>query len=294
VYLSPLALLPKIGARYFAVHPLQKYVGEERFNEIILRKVLETELAEGVPPEDISKVLAQLMPGIAEKNIREIDAAMAKEPLQTKTALRSVRGMNEAMYKNIAGFVVVSPGKKPLDKTLVHPDNWAMILDACNELRISADDLIENPEALRSFVTDTPEIRIFIEKRLIGQLKAGQKFSSESAEIPRKARRRAKLSEIEEGSLVSGKVTNIKPFGVFVDINAVCDGLIHISQLADVYVESPEQIVALNDTVTVRVLKVDPKQRRISLSMKNLGTRAPRVAPSQRQLDSLSTHFQNR
>jgi protein Tex len=93
---------------------------------------------------------------------------------------------------------------------------------------------------------------------------------------------------------VNGKVTNITPFGVFVNINAVCDGLIHISQIADAYVESADQVVAVNDVVNVRILKVDVKKRRISLSMKGLGQQGPKISPSKRQLTDLASHFQNR
>jgi len=94
--------------------------------------------------------------------------------------------------------------------------------------------------------------------------------------------------------VVQGTVTNITPFGVFVNVNSVCDGLIHISQLADTYVENAEQVVSLGDRINVRVLKVDPKKRRISLSMKGMGTSAPKVKPSQGQISNLVDHFSNR
>ena len=135
---------------------------------------------------------------------------------------------------------------------------------------------------------------MFLEKKLIGQVKSGIRLSPAALQ---KGKRKLKLTELKEGSIISGRVTNITPFGVFVNINAVCDGLIHISQLADDYVESPEQIVALHDPVDVRILKVDPKKRRISLSMKGLGSlgkKVPRVKPSQGQLDTLAEHFKNR
>ena len=93
---------------------------------------------------------------------------------------------------------------------------------------------------------------------------------------------------------MNGRVTNITPFGVFVNINAVCDGLIHISQLADTYVESADQVVSVGDVINVRILKVDIKKRRISLSMKGLGHQGPKVSPSKRQLSDLASHFQNR
>jgi ribosomal protein S1 len=150
---------------------------------------------------------------------------------------------------------------------------------------------MNDPEMLRSFATEDFIRKIYLEKKLIPQLRASLRPAGPSLQ---KSRRKVKLAELKEGSIVSGKVTNITPFGVFININAVCDGLVHISQLADEYVESPEQVVALHDKVDVRILKVDSKKRRISLSMKNLGQKAPHVRPSQGQLNTLAEHFKNR
>jgi len=106
--------------------------------------------------------------------------------------------------------------------------------------------------------------------------------------------RKLRLSELQEGAVISGRVTNITKFGVFVDINAICDGLIHISQLADGYIESPEQVVKLNDIIDAKILAVDKKKRRVSLSMKRSGTPQPRVRPSKGQLNNLADFFKNR
>ena len=81
-------------------------------------------------------------------------------------------------------------------------------------------------------------------------------------------------------------------FGVFVNING--NSLIHISQLADEYVETPDQVVTINEKVDVKIIKVDVKKRRISLTMKNIGNKSPKVRPSQGQLSNLAEHFKNR
>ena len=81
---------------------------------------------------------------------------------------------------------------------------------------------------------------------------------------------------------------------VFVDINAVCDGLVHISQLADGYIETADQVVQPNEQIDVKILKIDNKKRRISLSMKKSGSKAHKVRPSEGQLTNLADHFKNR
>ena len=165
------------------------------------------------------------------------------------------------------------------------------ISDIVEQLNVSVDTLVTEPEYLRSYVTEDFRKKIIIEKKLINQIAAARRYVLQPSA---KVRRKLKLNEIKEGAVVSGRVTNITQFGVFVNIHAVCDGLIHISQLADEYVETPEQVVSVNDRVDVRILKVDIKKRRISLSMRNLGTMAPKVRPSRGQLDNLAEHFKNR
>ncbi|MDD5675210.1 MAG: S1 RNA-binding domain-containing protein [Chitinivibrionales bacterium] len=144
---------------------------------------------------------------------------------------------------------------------------------------------------MRSTTIEDYTYKLFIEKKIIAQLLVGQRFA-----VVRSfdTRHKLKISELAEGVVVNGLVTNITPFGVFVNINAVCDGLIHISQLADGYIEHPDQVVSLGDEVSVRILKVDSKKRRISLSMKGLQQKSVKVKPSQNQLSSLANHFKNR
>jgi ribosomal protein S1 len=133
---------------------------------------------------------------------------------------------------------------------------------------------------------------MFLDQKLTEQLRMGQQYITSFKTSGR--RKKLNLAELKEGAVVKGRVTNITKFGVFVDINAVCDGLIHISQLADDYIETPDQVVKLDDEVDVRIMKVDKKKRRISLSMKKLGDKAPKIRPSHGQLTNLADHFKNR
>jgi ribosomal protein S1 len=144
---------------------------------------------------------------------------------------------------------------------------------------------------LRSYARGEFARNLYVQRNLVEQLRIG---SQTALQGPQQPRRRLKLAELTDGMVVMGRVTNITPFGVFVNINAVCDGLVHISQLADTYVETPDQVVSVGDKVNVRIINVDVKKRRISLSMKNLGQQAPKVKPSKGQIDTLIDHFSNR
>jgi uncharacterized protein len=289
--LKPISLIPCIGVDFYSVHPLQRAVQRDRFATIIDRILTDAALHKGVSVREIVDSPVARMSCVTGEVLQNIRTADTQEPIASKNALLKVPGMTEVMFRNIAGFVMTPAGEDMRDRSLVHPDHYGWLDEAGEQISVSLDTLMTDPEMLRSFATEDFVRKIYIEKKLIPQLRASIRPSGPSVQ---KSKRKLKLAELKEGSIISGKVTNITPFGVFININAVCDGLVHISQLADEYVESPEQVVALHDKVDVRILKVDSKKRRISLSMKNLGKRAPRVRPSQGQLNTLAEHFKNR
>jgi len=290
-HLKPISLIPKIGTEYYSIHPLQSLISKSRLLEIIERNALNIALQQGVLIKDILESQLSKLTPVTSEILQAIKTADTQGNILSKNDLLKVNGMTEVIFRNIAGFIIIPNAEFLLDRTLVHPNFFDMFTDLSEQLNVSLDTMVNDPEILRSYSTENPIKKIYIEKKLIGQLSAGKKYVS----LPTpKVKRKLKLNELQEGAIVSGRVTNITPFGVFVNINAVCDGLIHISQLADEYVETPEQVVAINERVDVKILKVDVKKRRISLTMKNLGNKSPKVRPSKGQLDNLAEHFKNR
>jgi protein Tex len=290
-YIQPMSLIHQAGIRHFQLHPLQPYVSEKKCSDLLQRLLTAQLLHEGVCLGDADLAAIRLLPTLPEAMVQELLVSGQKKSLSCKDDLLKVRGMTEVIFRNIAGYVLIPYSENPLDRTLVHPDHFGWVSDMCNQLSISKEVVLNNPEALRSLAESDPTLKLFIEKRLIHQLEIGQRFASTAFS---KQRKKMKLDELTEGSVVSGHVTNITPFGVFVNINAVCEGLIHISQLADTYIETPDQVVSVGDVVNVRIIRIDPKKRRISLSMKGLSSQPIKVSPSKRQLSSLASHFQNR
>ncbi len=291
LHLKPISLLPKVGLKFYKVHPFQHSIGKDRFLEIIVRIQTMQQLIAGVSIKEILDSAIRKIPAVSPQQIQSIRAADNEGSIGSKNDLLKVAGITEIAFRNISGFIVIPGADGVLDRTVVHPDYYEWFSEMAGQLNVSVDTLVSEPEYMRSYVTDDVRKKIFIEKKLIGHAAASRRYILQPAN---KVRRKLKLSEITEGAIVSGRVTNITQFGVFVNIHAVCDGLIHISQLADEYVETPEQVVSVNDRVDVRILKVDVKKRRISLSMRNLGTMAPKVRPSRGQLDNLAEYFKNR
>jgi len=290
-YLAPLSLLPKVGLDFYTVHLLQTLIPENQVIEIIDRIQISARLRIGIPVKEINESALQKINVISEKQILAIKNADSEGQILSKNDLLKVSGMTERTFRNIAGFIVIPGADNILDRTLVHPDYYDWFTEIAEQLNVSIDSIVTEPDYLHSFVTENLSQKLFLEQKLTNHLAAARRFLLQPVS---KSRRKLKLTEVQEGTIVSGRVTNITQFGVFVNINAVCDGLIHISQLADEYVETPDQVVSVNDRVDVRILKVDVKKRRISLSMRNLGTMAPKVRPSKGQLDTLADFFKNR
>jgi protein Tex len=290
-YIQPVSLLPSIEVKYYSVHPLQRIISQERFIAIINRILTMAALQKGVTIKDVVDSPIKMFKGVTPEKLQAIRDADSKDPLTCKNDLLKIPGMTEVFFRNIAGFIVIAQAEDSRDRSLVHPDHFVWLEEASQQLNVSLETIMNEPEVLRSWAIEDFHRKAFIEKRLFNHIRVNLRLAPSSAS---RIKRKFKLNELKEGAIVSGRVTNITPFGVFVNINAVCDGLIHISQLADEYVETPDQVVALHDKVDVRILKVDVKKRRISLSMKNLGKPGPRVKPTLGQLNTLAEHFNAR
>lgn len=288
-HVSPLTLVSEIGAEYFEVHPLQQIVPKEALNTVISRVATQRGLSDGIPARDVADSVLVSLPDMPEELPQAIRSRDIAEPLAGKADLLSVEGMTERIYRNIAGYVVLPVSSYALDTTLVHPYFYDYMEEMARDLKVSTEGMVVNPGVLNAYTSGDFNWQLYVRKHVMRQLAVGQKVA-QTRQLPR---RKLRLDELEEGMIVQGKVTNISPFGAFVNINAVCDGLIHISQLADTYVENPEQVVSVGDTVNVRIVKVDTKKRRISLSMKGQG-QTPRVRPSANHITNLIDHFSNR
>ncbi|MDG5813587.1 Tex-like N-terminal domain-containing protein [Chitinispirillales bacterium ANBcel5] len=291
LHLKPVNLVSKIGTAYYQVHPMQERLPEEQFIEIADRLLVQEELVKGISIKEILDSPLEKFKSLSSETLQEIKNKESEGQIFTKDDLLKVKGVSETAFRNISGFIVVPTAEAPLNRTTVHPDNFPVIDSISDQLNISIDTIMSNPDKIKSYDVDDASVKAYITTKLVSQIKVGQRFVTQA---PPKIRRKLKLNEITEGVVVSGRVTNVTPFGVFVNINAVCDGLIHISQLADEFVETPDQVVSVGDKIDVRILKVDVKKRRISLSMKNLGNKAPKVRPSKGQLDNLADFFKNR
>ena len=189
----------------------------------------------------------------------------------SRESLLKVPGMGEKKFQLAAGFLRIPESSNPLDNSSVHPERYELVNKMADELKTSVHHLIGNSTLIRSidknrFVSDEAGLPT-IEDILLELVKPGRD--------PREEFRYAKfdesvmeISDLKEGMLLEGTVTNVTNFGAFVDIGVHQDGLVHISELADKYVDDPRKVVKVGQVVKVKVLKVEQELKRIALSMK--------------------------
>lgn len=182
-----------------------------------------------------------------------------------------VKGFGPKAFEQSAGFLRIPGAENPLDCSAVHPENYGLVERMAEKAGVAVKDLVGNASAIKSlspeeFLSDS-----------VGKHTLEDIFSEleKPSRDPRKEFRYAKfddkiksINDLVTGSWMEGVVTNVANFGAFVDIGVHQDGLVHVSEISDKFVEDAKTVLTVGDVVKVRVLGVDAGQKRISLSMK--------------------------
>ena len=192
---------------------------------------------------------------------------------RTRKALLKVPKLGPKTFEQCAGFLRIAEGDEPLDNTQVHPESYGKVRELATMLAC------EPSPSLAQKAREAFTIKELAQKLALGPatlsdiLDALEKPGRDPREdLPQPALRHDLLSieDLEPGMELDGTVTNIAAFGAFVDIGLHENGLVHISQLSDRFVKDPLTVVRVSQIVRVRVLEVDLKRHRISLTMKGL------------------------
>ena len=173
-------------------------------------------------------------------------------------------------FEQCAGFLRIPQAKNPLDNSAVHPESYHIVEQMASDLNCTVDELIKNKDLrlkidIKRYTTDTvglptlTDIMQELDKPGLDPRKPLSAFRFADVHT---------LEDLREGMTLPGIVTNITNFGCFVDVGVHQDGLVHISQLADKFVSDPTTVVSLRQQVIVKVLEVDLKRKRLSLTMR--------------------------
>ncbi|MBR3447947.1 MAG: RNA-binding transcriptional accessory protein [Oscillospiraceae bacterium] len=277
---DPLAELVKIEPKAIGVGEYQHDMPPARLNESLTGVVEDCVNAVGVDLNTASGSLLSYISGIHSGIAHNIVAYREENGAFTsRKALMKVPKLGAKAYELCAGFLRVRNGKNPLDNTGVHPESYAAaeaLLKECGyTLADVGGDLSKLSEAVTKAGCANMAAKLGIgEPTLRDIVKELQKPGRDPRdELPKPLMRSGDIMTAEDlkpGMELVGTVRNIIDFGAFVDIGVHEDGLVHVSQLANKFVKHPLDIVKVGQIVRVRVLEVDAKRKRISLTMKGV------------------------
>ncbi|PAX59843.1 Tex family protein [Brunnivagina elsteri] len=269
---DPLAELVKIDPKSIGVGQYQHDVDQKLLKKKLDETVESCVNYVGVDLNMASKELLTFVSGITATVANNIVTYRNENGVfKNRRQLLKVPKLGPKAFEQAAGFLRIRGGENPLDNTAVHPESYKLVEAIASELKVSLNQvtlIAENLKkiGLKKYVTDTigePTLR-----DIIGELeKPGRDPRAEFKYATFKEGIK-EISDLIIGMELEGIITNVANFGAFVDVGVHQDGLVHISQLADRFVDDPKKVVKVGQVVKVRVLEIDIKLRRISLSMK--------------------------
>ncbi len=272
---DPLAELVKIDPKSIGVGQYQHDVDQVALKNKLDEVVMSCVNGVGVELNTASKQLLSYVSGIGDtlaKNI--VDYRNENGAFKSRKDLLKVSRMGDKVFEQCSGFLRIRDGIHPLDKSAVHPEAYHIVEKMATDLNCSIDDLINDKELrkkinLSAYVTET--IGLPTLKDILSELEKPGRDPRKSFEIFSFDENVHSIEDLREGMRLPGIVTNVTNFGAFVDVGVHQDGLVHISQLSDTFVDDPNQIVKVGQKVRVHVTECDVKRKRIALSMKGEG-----------------------
>ena len=274
--MDPLAELVKIDPKSIGVGQYQHDVDQTKLKHALDQTVESCVNLVGVNLNTASQHLLQYVSGLGPalaKNI--VDYRSQNGPFTQRAQLKKVPRLGPAAFEQCAGFLRIPGAKNPLDNSAVHPESYKIVEQMATDQHCTVADLISNKAKrdaidLKRYVTAETGLPTLTD--IVKELEKPGRDPREQIEEFEFAKGIETVDDLEEGMELPGIVTNITNFGAFVDIGVHQDGLVHISQLADKYVKDPNAVVKLHQHVRVRVIQIDRRRGRISLSMKGLSS----------------------
>ena len=271
--IDPLAELVKIDAKSIGVGQYQHDVDQPKLKEALNHTVENCVNLVGVNVNTASRHLLTYVSGLGPVLAQNIvDYRTSNGPFHSRKELLKVPRMGAKAFEQCAGFLRIPQADNPLDNSAVHPESYPIVEKMAKDLNCSVSDLIANKSLreciqIKNYVTETVGIPTLTD--IIKELEKPGRDPRKELEMFHFNPDVHSIADLKVGMELPGIVTNITNFGCFVDIGIKINGLVHISQLSDHFVNDPTTIVSIHQHVCVRVLSVDTERKRIQLSLKN-------------------------
>ena len=275
---DPLAELVKIDPKSIGVGQYQHDMNQRRLGEALNGVVEDCVNSVGVDLNTASPSLLSYIAGINKTIAKNITAYREETgKFKERKELLKVPKLGKKAFEHCAGFLRITDGKNVMDNTFVHPESYRAATELLRILGYTIEDVAAGK------ISDMKErMKKQNQTALAEQLGIGlptlkdiadsllKKGRDPRSELPKPVLRTdvIGIEDLKPGMTFTGTVRNVIDFGAFIDIGVHQDGLVHISQICDRYIKHPTEVLSVGDVVDVKILEVEPKKKRISLTMK--------------------------
>lgn len=276
---DPLAELVKITPKSIGVGQYQHDVNQTRLARSLDGVVEDCVNAVGVDLNTASsallKYVAGLNEGLANNLVKYRDE---NGPFKSREAVKDVPRMGDKTFQQAAGFLKISDAENPLDNSAVHPESYGLVEQMVQKNHSSLEKLIGNRDEISAinahdFVTD--EIGLPTIKDILAELEKPGRDPRPDFKTAVFKEGIEDITDLKKDMILEGVVGNVTTFGAFIDIGVHQDGLVHISEMTNKFIDDPRKVVKAGDVVKVRVIELDLERRRIGLSLRLQDAPAP-------------------
>ncbi len=269
---DPLAELVKVDPKSIGVgqyqHDVYQGLLQKKLEEVVESCVNQVGVELNTASAPLLARVAGVGGSLAKKIVQHRDQHGA---FKSRKELLDVAGVGPRTFEQAAGFLRVRGGSEPLDASAVHPERYGLVATIAKDLGVPVGSLIGDAKAVDRVDVkkyEQGDVGSFTMNDILAELKKPGRDPRAVFEPPAFRDDVRTMEDLKIGMELEGVVTNVTAFGAFVDVGVHQDGLVHVSQLADRFVQNPSDVVKVGDKIKVRVLEVDLNRKRIALSAK--------------------------
>ncbi len=269
--MDPLAELVKIDPKSVGVGQYQHEVNQGMLKNALDDVIVSCVNTVGVDLNTASPYLLSYVSGLGLSIAENIVLYRTENGgIKSRDDLKKVKRLGDKAFEQAAGFLRVRDAVNPLDNSAIHPENYKAVEKMAKQLKLKVPELIGNETVLKEIKkSDFPDVDGYTFDDIIKELKKPGRDPRKKAKVIEFDSRIRTIDDLQVGMILPGIVTNVTAFGAFVNIGIKENGLIHKSNLAEVYVQDPSQFISLQEHVEVQVLEVDAPRKRVGLKKVN-------------------------
>lgn len=286
---DPLAELVKIDPKSIGVGQYQHDVNQSELARTLDAVVEDCVNSVGVDLNTASVPLLSRVSGLSSSVAKAVVRwRESNGAFRSRQDLLKVTGLGAKTFEQSAGFLRIRGGDNPLDMTGVHPETYPVVEKILEKTGKPVTELMGRAEMLKTLKPElfaNEQFGVITVKDILGELEKPGRDPRPDFKVARFNDGVEDIKDLQEGMVLEGTVSNVAQFGAFVDLGVHQDGLVHVSQLANKFVNDAREVVKTGDIVKVKVLEVDVARKRISLTMKLDATPARRDAPRENRFE---------